>query len=87
MQVTEVRLTKAPDSDSCLAYGSITFDGDFVVCGIRVLKTKEGNLFVGYPSKQNNKSNNYTGRSGRRKNDNGASNYCKTDQRRVYSSS
>ncbi|MFR4145028.1 MAG: septation protein SpoVG family protein [Mediterraneibacter gnavus] len=40
MQVTEVRLTKAQDSDSCLAYGSITFDGDFVVCGIRVLKTK-----------------------------------------------
>ena len=33
------------------------------------------------------KSNNYTGRSGRRKNDNGASNYCKTDQRRDYSSS
>ncbi len=32
-------------------------------------------------------SNNYTGRSGRRKNDNGASNYCKTDQRRDYSSS
>ena len=31
--------------------------------------------------------NNYTGRSGRRKNDNGASNYCKTDQRRDYSSS
>ena len=55
MQVTKVRLTKAPDSDSCLAYGSITLDGDFVVCGIRVLKTKEGNLFVGYPSKQNNK--------------------------------
>lgn len=55
-EVTEVRLTKAPDSDSCLAYGSITFDGDFVVCGIRVLKTKEGNLFVGYPSKQNNKT-------------------------------
>ena len=55
MQVTEVRLTKAPDSARCLAYGSITFDGDFVVCGIRVLKTKEGNLFVGYPSKQNNK--------------------------------
>ena len=27
------------------------------------------------------------GRSGRRKNDNGASNYCKTDQRRDYSSS
>ena len=57
MEVTEVRLTKAPDSDSCLVYGSITFDRDFVVCGIRVMKTKEGNLFVGYPSKQNSKGN------------------------------
>ena len=33
------------------------------------------------------KSNNYTGRSGRRKDDNGASDYCKINQRRVYSSS
>lgn len=55
MQVTEVRLTKASSEDSCLAYGSITLDGDFVVCGIRVLKTKEGNYFVGYPSRQNNR--------------------------------
>lgn len=54
MQVTEVRLTKANSDDSCLAYGSITFDGDFVVCGIRVLETKEGKLFVGYPSRKNN---------------------------------
>lgn len=55
MQVTEVRLTKAPSEDSCLAYGSITLDGDFVVGGIRVLKTKEGNQFVGYPSRQNSR--------------------------------
>lgn len=55
MQVTEVRLTKASAEDSCLAYGSITLDGDFVVCGIRVLKNKDGNPFVGYPSKQNSK--------------------------------
>lgn len=55
MQVTEVRLIKAPDSDSCLAYGSITLDGDFVVCGIRVLKNKNGDRFVGFPSKQNSK--------------------------------
>ena len=55
MQVTEVRLTKAPIEDSCLAYGSITLDGDFVVCGIRVLKTKEGNQFVGFPSRQNSR--------------------------------
>lgn len=56
MQVTEVRLTKALDQDNCLAYGSVTFDGDFVVCGIRVLrKNKDGNLFVGFPSRQNQK--------------------------------
>ena len=56
MQVTEVRLTKAPGEDNCLAYGSVTFDGDFVVCGIRVLrKNKDGNLFVGFPCRQNQK--------------------------------
>ena len=53
MQVTEVRLTKGSSEDSCLAYGSITFDGDFVVCGIRVLESKDGKLFVGYPSRKN----------------------------------
>ena len=55
MQVTEVRLKKAAPDDSCRAYGSITFDGDFVVSGIRVLPTKDGNLFVGFPSKKNSK--------------------------------
>lgn len=56
MQVTEVRLSKAPAEDSCVAYGSVTFDGDFVVCGIRVIKNKkDGNLFVGFPSRQNQK--------------------------------
>lgn len=52
MQVTEVRLMKADPTDSCKAYGSITLDGDFVVCGIRVLEKKDtGQLFVGFPSK------------------------------------
>ena len=55
MQVTEVRLQKAAPEESCLAYGSITFDGDFVVSGIRVLRTKGGNLFVGFPSKKNSR--------------------------------
>ena len=54
MQITEVRLKKADPTDSCKAYGSITLDGDFVVCGIRVLERKDtGQLFVGVPSKQN----------------------------------
>ena len=56
MQVTEVRLTKAPGEDNCLAYGSVTFDGDFVICGIRVLQNnKNGDLFVGFPSRKNQK--------------------------------
>lgn len=56
MQVTEVRLMKADPTDSCKAYGSITLDGDFVVCGIRVFEKKDtGQLFVGFPSKQNSK--------------------------------
>ena len=53
MQVTEVRLTKASSDDSCLAYGSITFDGDFVVCGIRVVENKkDGKPFISYPSRK-----------------------------------
>lgn len=53
MQVTEVRLTKALSEDACLAYGSITLDGDFVVSGIRVVLNKEGKPFVSYPSRKN----------------------------------
>ncbi|MDD3138688.1 MAG: SpoVG family protein [Lachnospiraceae bacterium] len=54
MQVTEVRLKKSSSEDSCLAYGSVTFDADFVVCGIRVFKNnKDGGLFVGFPCRQN----------------------------------
>lgn len=55
MQITEVRLTLAPPEDNTLAYGSITFDGDFVVGGIRVLKNKKGDLFVGFPTRKNQK--------------------------------
>lgn len=56
MQVTEVRLKKATVEDNCLAYGSVTFDDDFVVCGIRVLENKkDGGRFVAFPSRKNNK--------------------------------
>ncbi len=56
MQVTEVRLKKGEPTDSCKAYGSITLDGDFVVCGLRVLERKDtGELFVSFPSRQNSK--------------------------------
>ena len=56
MQVTEVRLRKGEPTDSCKAYGSITLDGDFVVCGIRIMEKKEtGELFVSFPCRQNSK--------------------------------
>jgi len=52
MQVTEVRLKKTDASDEkILAYGSITLDKSFVVNGIRVIRTKDGDLLVGFPSK------------------------------------
>ncbi|MBR3772597.1 MAG: SpoVG family protein [Clostridium sp.] len=52
MQVTDVRLKKTgSDEEKVLAYGSITLDKSFVVNGIKVIRTKEGNLFVGYPQK------------------------------------
>ena len=56
MQVTEVRLKRSDSADSCKAFGSITLDGDFVVCGIRVLERKDdGQLFVGFPCRENSK--------------------------------
>lgn len=55
MQITEIRLNKTDGSDNELAYGSITFEGNFVVSGIRVIKGKDGDPFVAYPSRKNSK--------------------------------
>ena len=53
MEITDVRLTKKAGEDRLEAYGSITLDGDFVINGIKVMRSKEGNLYVGYPSRRN----------------------------------
>lgn len=53
MQVTEVRLSKKEGEDRMEAYGSITLDGDFVINGIKVVRSNEGKLFVGYPTRRN----------------------------------
>ena len=53
MKITQVRLNKRAGDDRFLASGSITFDGEFVVSGIKVMKSKEGELFVSYPSWRN----------------------------------
>ncbi len=53
MQISEVRLKKRDGDDKFLASGSITFEGKFVVSGIKVMKAKNGELFVAYPSWRN----------------------------------
>lgn len=52
MHVTEVRLIKRTGEDKMLASGSITFDDNFVVAGVRVMRSNEGNLYVAYPSRK-----------------------------------
>ncbi len=53
MRITEVRLKKRDGDERFLANGSIVFDESFVVSGIKVMKSKEGTLFVAYPSWRN----------------------------------
>ncbi len=53
MEVTEVRLTKKNGEDRLEAYGSITLDGDFVINGIKVMRSKDNNLYVSFPSRRN----------------------------------
>ena len=48
-----VRIGEGSMTYACLAYGSITLDGDFVVSGIRIVESKEGRPFVSYPSRKN----------------------------------
>ena len=53
MQISEVRLKKREGDSRFLASGSITFEGQFVVSGIKVRRSNEGHLFVAYPSWKN----------------------------------
>ena len=48
MQISEVRLKKREGDSRFLASGSITFEGQFVVSGIKVMRSNEGHLFVAY---------------------------------------
>ena len=53
MKISEVKLKKREGDERFLASGSITFDKEFVISGIKVMRSKEGNLFVAYPSWRN----------------------------------
>ena len=50
MKITQTKITKLPDSKT-LAFASITFDGCFVVTGLKVLNGKNG-LWVAMPNRK-----------------------------------
>jgi len=51
MEITEVRLTRVKGDDKLKAFVSITFDDDFVVRDLKVIKGKKGE-FVAMPSRK-----------------------------------
>ena len=51
MKISEVRLTKQDGQGTLKAFASVTFDGVFVVHGLRVVEGKNG-LFVSMPNRQ-----------------------------------
>ena len=52
MQITDVRLRKVNSENRLKAVASVTFDNEFVVHEIKVIKNPEGVLFIAMPSKK-----------------------------------
>ena len=51
MQITDVRIKKITNSNYIKAVASITFDDEFVVHDIKIIKGEKG-LFMGMPSRK-----------------------------------
>ena len=52
MQITDVRLRKVNSENRLKAVASVTFDNEYVVHEIKVIKNPEGVLFIAMPSKK-----------------------------------
>ncbi len=52
MEITDVRLRKLNSDNKLKAVASVTFDNEFVVHEIKVIKNPEGVLFIAMPSKK-----------------------------------
>ena len=52
MEITDVRLRKVNSENRLKADASVTFDNEFVVHEIKVIKNPEGVLFIAMPSKK-----------------------------------
>ena len=53
MQISEIRMKKRSSDGVFLATRSTSFDRAFVVSGIKVLRSKEGKMYVSYPCWRN----------------------------------
>ena len=53
MEITDIRVKKISSDGKMKAVVSVTFDDAFVVSGIKVIKSNDGNFYVGYPSRKN----------------------------------
>lgn len=51
IRITEIRVTPK-DDERLKAFVSVTLEGQFVVRGLKVIRGKEGRLFVAMPSRQ-----------------------------------
>jgi Uncharacterized protein, involved in the regulation of septum location len=51
MKVTEVKISKLENGGKAKAFASVTFDGAFVITGLRVMEGANG-LFVAMPSQK-----------------------------------
>lgn len=57
MEITDVRAYKVKEKkNSVLGYASITIDGCFAVRNLQIVESKEGNRFIGFPTRKDEKS-------------------------------
>ncbi len=52
MEVTDVRMTLLNASGATKAIGTISFNGELAVRGIRVMESSDGRNFISFPSRQ-----------------------------------
>ena len=54
LNITDVKVTRLQQGGNVVGLASLTFGGQLVVTGIRVIRSKKGNLFVSMPQRKGN---------------------------------
>ncbi|MCR5338675.1 MAG: SpoVG family protein [Lachnospiraceae bacterium] len=52
MDVSEIRMTILDRAGATKAIGSVTFNGEFAIRGVRVMENADGRNFISFPSRQ-----------------------------------